>query len=246
MRKWIGLFVCLLLFIPPFLLQWTHAIAFLGQMLVGIWAVYHWILDLPARKQVLLTEVLLGVALAVTTLWTASLVWSLSYRSRTLGIDAQMGSVWIIKFLGDAEKAEAVASSFFASRGPGLVAPSMWNQRKQRLGWWAVPVNLVFSLHIPRGWQQPTYVGAHPAIWFDVPLWTVVALCLVPLAGIHVTRIWRRSWQRFFTNRKGRCRQCGYDLTANASGKCPECGTPIPEVVRKELEAREAKAKTTP
>jgi len=29
-------------------------------------------------------------------------------------------------------------------------------------------------------------------------------------------------------HRQGFCRECGYDLTGNASGVCPECGTNVP------------------
>lgn len=40
---------------------------------------------------------------------------------------------------------------------------------------------------------------------------------------------WRaiRHWRNIRQKNSGRCRRCGYDLTANISGVCPECGTPI-------------------
>jgi hypothetical protein len=204
MRKWIGLFVCVLLFIPPFLWQWTHAFAFWGQMLVGVWTVYHWLGDSPARRRIFLTKVLVGVGLAVMTVWAASLVWCPTYRNPTLGIDVQLGSGWIIKFLGDAEKAAVAASSFFADGGPGPVPPSMWNARKARLGLWAVPANLFSSLHVPMTWQHAKYIGAVPVVWLDVPLWTVVALCLLPVAGIRVEHVWRRYSWRLFAKRSGK------------------------------------------
>jgi len=236
MRKWIGLLVCVLLFVPPFLWQWTHQFCFVGQMLVGIWTVYHWLLDSPPSRRAVLTTILVGIAFIVTMLWAASLNWCLTYRGRTSGIDVQMGSVSIIKFLGNAEEAEEAATSFFSTRGPGLISPFMWNQRKARLGYWAIPVNLLFSFHMPRGWQQIIYVGDHPMVWLDIPLWTVVALCVLPLAGMRIGGRWRCYWQRFHAKRKGHCRRCGYDLTGNVSGICPECGTSIPEDVLKRLQ----------
>jgi hypothetical protein len=38
----------------------------------------------------------------------------------------------------------------------------------------------------------------------------------------------RRRWRR----RRGRCEQCGYDLTGNKSGVCPECGHRLGETRR--------------
>jgi hypothetical protein len=46
-------------------------------------------------------------------------------------------------------------------------------------------------------------------------------LLLLPLVFCLAYRP-RARWHQ-----KGRCAQCGYDLTGNASGVCPECGTKI-------------------
>lgn len=56
------------------------------------------------------------------------------------------------------------------------------------------------------------------------PMWLLMlpAIVLVPVA-------WLASWlRRARRARRGLCRACGYDLTANASGICPECGQPTP------------------
>jgi hypothetical protein len=50
------------------------------------------------------------------------------------------------------------------------------------------------------------------AAFYSALLWLV-------LCGPGVLRWWRRR-------RRGRCVQCGYNLTGNISGRCPECGTP--------------------
>jgi len=45
---------------------------------------------------------------------------------------------------------------------------------------------------------------------------------------------WYLAHQRMPPDRggRGRCAQCGYDLTGNMSGTCPECGTAIGEEAR--------------
>jgi hypothetical protein len=57
-----------------------------------------------------------------------------------------------------------------------------------------------------------------------VPAWFLIGLFgAFPLARIAGFRRWRRSYRIA----RGRCAQCGYDLTGNISGVCPECGTVI-------------------
>jgi len=56
-----------------------------------------------------------------------------------------------------------------------------------------------------------------------LPMWMpVVAFALLPIIGV-----WRRAARRRRIKR-GRCKECNYNLTANTSGVCPECGTPVP------------------
>jgi hypothetical protein len=57
-----------------------------------------------------------------------------------------------------------------------------------------------------------------------VPMWTVLALSLVPY-GIALIG-WRRIRRRRRRKAAGCCPQCGYDLRASA-GRCPECGSPV-------------------
>lgn len=49
-----------------------------------------------------------------------------------------------------------------------------------------------------------------------------VVSALAPTIGVIAMRV-RSSSRR----RRGRCLNCGYDLTGNESKTCPECGTPI-------------------
>lgn len=53
------------------------------------------------------------------------------------------------------------------------------------------------------------------------PHWSLAAV-LAAAPALYALRFVRRLWRR----RKGLCRACGYNLTANTSGVCPECGTP--------------------
>jgi predicted RNA-binding Zn-ribbon protein involved in translation (DUF1610 family) len=55
-----------------------------------------------------------------------------------------------------------------------------------------------------------------------VPLWSFALLFMIG-AGIWPLVALRRVRRR----RKGRCSQCGYDLTGNVSGRCPECGSTV-------------------
>jgi hypothetical protein len=71
-------------------------------------------------------------------------------------------------------------------------------------------------------WQMPGRVTAATGR-FVVPLWFVSAVTGAPFVVSLVTAARRRM-----RDRDGRCRQCGYNLTANTSGVCPECGTAIP------------------
>lgn len=79
-----------------------------------------------------------------------------------------------------------------------------------------------FTLH---GWKYKvdrmhggTYAANDWAI--AVPLWSVLATCLV-IAASSFWRIAKHNDRRLL----GLCRKCGYDLRATPD-RCPECGTP--------------------
>ena len=59
------------------------------------------------------------------------------------------------------------------------------------------------------------------------PHWCLALLCAALPAG----RAWR-IWRQRTRDRRGLCRSCGYDLTANVSGVCPECGSPAADPPR--------------
>ena len=75
------------------------------------------------------------------------------------------------------------------------------------------------SMSIPRRpFEPPITASCH------VGLVGGVFSALVSLTTRFIYVAWaRRREQRM----KGRCRQCGYNLTGNVSGICPECGRPI-------------------
>ena len=62
--------------------------------------------------------------------------------------------------------------------------------------------------------------GPYRITWFVFPLWLSTGLLTligtVPLLYGPIRQRVRR-W-------RGRCMECGYDLTGNRSGRCPECG----------------------
>ena len=57
---------------------------------------------------------------------------------------------------------------------------------------------------------------------WSCPYWFVLVLASAVPAGSAIGHLIRRRRRH-----QGRCQQCRYDLTGNASGVCPECGTPI-------------------
>lgn len=57
----------------------------------------------------------------------------------------------------------------------------------------------------------------------QIPLWLVTVLGL----WYPVSLIMRGPCLRYVRRRRGRCLNCGYNLTGNESGVCPECGKPI-------------------
>jgi hypothetical protein len=83
----------------------------------------------------------------------------------------------------------------------------------------------IAGCYVPSG--QRKYAG-YMTTWFFLPHWVSVAVVpLVPFGMYQlVVRTQLRLRRRFFT-RRGRCGECGYDLTGNLSGKCSECGTRI-------------------
>jgi hypothetical protein len=76
----------------------------------------------------------------------------------------------------------------------------------------------VEHLHDPRWVLNPVpWLSSGSGILASIPL-TAVLLVHVALMGV----LWRSRKRRA----PGHCKECGYDLTGNASGRCPECGTP--------------------
>ncbi|MFO0973029.1 MAG: hypothetical protein U1A27_06275 [Phycisphaerae bacterium] len=68
--------------------------------------------------------------------------------------------------------------------------------------------------------------GDWPSYW-EADLYYLVAHALQTAAGLYLLfggRPVRRLLERALAD--GGCRECGYDLTGNASGRCPECGVP--------------------
>lgn len=84
-----------------------------------------------------------------------------------------------------------------------------------------------------RVWRGPPFPGPVPQKQMSAPrpYWTAAIrqpLALAAFATLPAARLLlaaRRRLKRRAHRRRGRCPQCGYDLTANVSGVCPECGT---------------------
>jgi hypothetical protein len=55
-----------------------------------------------------------------------------------------------------------------------------------------------------------------------VPYWLLAVVAALP-AVFRARAAIRRRHRSF----RGRCRECGYDLSGNVSGVCPECGTVV-------------------
>jgi hypothetical protein len=70
---------------------------------------------------------------------------------------------------------------------------------------------------------------------------------LVLLFGVPpLTKFFLWSLRRQHRRKRGRCMQCAYLLTGNASGICPECGSPIAPRTPLGLELRRAPHVRTP
>lgn len=54
----------------------------------------------------------------------------------------------------------------------------------------------------------------------ELPFWMMFLLFLAYPCLAFI----RGPMRRYGRKRRGRCSQCGYDLTGNTSGRCPECG----------------------
>ena len=88
--------------------------------------------------------------------------------------------------------------------------------------WWGnLPPGLVTPIHA----DDPAGPFGFFVLWADLASLIVLSLIL-PMIWIIALFVSRRLNHR--RTLLCRCRQCGYDLTGNASGVCPECGTPIP------------------
>jgi predicted RNA-binding Zn-ribbon protein involved in translation (DUF1610 family) len=73
-----------------------------------------------------------------------------------------------------------------------------------------------------RGQADDLWQGTWPVFHTVAPLWSFALVFMIG-AGIWPLVALRRVRRR----RKGRCSQCGYDLTGNVSGRCPECGSTV-------------------
>ena len=71
------------------------------------------------------------------------------------------------------------------------------------------------------GWTPPARDDNPATTWATVPYSRVAILAALLPAGRATGWLWKRAVRR---KRRGRCPQCGYDLTGNVSGVCPECG----------------------
>jgi hypothetical protein len=65
--------------------------------------------------------------------------------------------------------------------------------------------------------------------WLSIALAAGIAAWGTLLSGMYVLRAlqWLPRYERWDRRAHGRCPECGYDLTGNASGVCPECGRAI-------------------
>lgn len=70
-------------------------------------------------------------------------------------------------------------------------------------------------------WMSSREHGPYRTTWVVFPFWLPTAMLVVvgllPIVQGPLRRFWRKA--------RGRCEECGYDLTGNRSGRCPECGT---------------------
>lgn len=84
---------------------------------------------------------------------------------------------------------------------------------------------------------QPIAIAKLPLVAVAVQtvgihLWVVLATGAL-FASTVVWQMARRARERDALS-NNRCRDCGYDLTGNASGRCPECGTLLPHTMPKQ------------
>ena len=71
------------------------------------------------------------------------------------------------------------------------------------------------------GWRATRGPGPWAYYTVSIPGWIPAVLLLAYPTVAAIRGPLRRQQRR----RKGRCLECGYDLTGNVSGQCPECGT---------------------
>jgi hypothetical protein len=77
-------------------------------------------------------------------------------------------------------------------------------------------------------WRNPTRPlggGVFTTWYFQIPMWLVLAISLVPM----LLYLWksRRVMRRAKARGRATCAFCGYDLRASKD-RCPECGAAIP------------------
>jgi hypothetical protein len=91
---------------------------------------------------------------------------------------------------------------------------------------WCVRDFGVFLLVIQmpnRDMQDGNFCQNHLLVKLYLPLWIPLAVfAAYPTLALIQAPV--RRWRRY---RKGRCLNCGYDLTGNVSGVCPECGIEV-------------------
>ena len=57
----------------------------------------------------------------------------------------------------------------------------------------------------------------------SLPLWIPTFL-----GGVYPVYLLARRMRKKYRGMRGRCAECGYNLTGNISGRCPECGCATP------------------
>ena len=84
----------------------------------------------------------------------------------------------------------------------------------------------VAGIHTDLSFDRDTFVRQWREQGFSVEVpHRSLALAFAIGSAVMSVRALAGRVRRSSRSRRGRCRACGYDLTANASGVCPECGT---------------------
>jgi len=99
-------------------------------------------------------------------------------------------------------------------------AGTTWLEITPDLGFYGGMLSFWFVWDAPATYPPAPGKGTYTILAF--PLWLPLLLTLAYPGFVLISRTYRSLHRKS----RGRCRQCGYNLTGNASGVCPECGTP--------------------